>query len=300
MKPLRRLLVATDLSPSSAYAEQRAAQLAAEQKDEATVELVQVLPSSPLQVLWHTFRERAEATQRDVLRSMQEALRQRADALAEQYGVAVSSRVCVGHPPNAIAAAAEAADSDIVIGGGYGADLLRETFLGATAEKVIRLTQRPVLVVKQPPSAPYREALVATDFSAPTLDALALTESVVAAGQVTLLHVYDSMLESTLRYAGVESKTINAYRERAIEEARLTMDSLVSGARMACTPLIVHGHPAAMLRGHAHSLQPDLLVVGKHGQSEVEELLLGSVTKHMLFETDCDLLVVHGPARGGA
>ncbi|NTV95478.1 MAG: universal stress protein, partial [Thiobacillus sp.] len=38
---------------------------------------------------------------------------------------------------------------------------------------------------------------------------------------------------------------------------------------------------------------PDLIVVGKHGRHAGEELLLGSVTKHVLAEARCDVLVIH-------
>jgi nucleotide-binding universal stress UspA family protein len=35
----------------------------------------------------------------------------------------------------------------------------------------------------------------------------------------------------------------------------------------------------------------DLVVVGKHGQTAAEELLLGSVTRHVLAEGSADVLV---------
>ena len=54
---------------------------------------------------------------------------------------------------------------------------------------------------------------------------------------------------------------------------------------------MLHGHPAAGIRELAEEMRPDLIVMGKHGQTEIEELLLGSVTKHVLFETHCDMLV---------
>jgi len=38
----------------------------------------------------------------------------------------------------------------------------------------------------------------------------------------------------------------------------------------------------------------DLLVVGKHGRSRIEEWLLGSVTRHVLSHAGCDVLVT-GP-----
>ena len=39
----------------------------------------------------------------------------------------------------------------------------------------------------------------------------------------------------------------------------------------------------------------DLLVVGKHGSHIAEELLLGSVTKHVLAEAQGDVLVICDP-----
>jgi len=35
----------------------------------------------------------------------------------------------------------------------------------------------------------------------------------------------------------------------------------------------------------------DLVALGKHGQGVAEELLLGSVTKHVVAETSCNVLV---------
>jgi nucleotide-binding universal stress UspA family protein len=35
--------------------------------------------------------------------------------------------------------------------------------------------------------------------------------------------------------------------------------------------------------------------MGKHGQGMLEELLLGSVTKHVLSEATCDVLVASAP-----
>ena len=44
----------------------------------------------------------------------------------------------------------------------------------------------------------------------------------------------------------------------------------------------------------ADALEPDLIVMGKHGQSGWEDMLLGSVTKHVILDATCDVLVV-GP-----
>lgn len=45
------------------------------------------------------------------------------------------------------------------------------------------------------------------------------------------------------------------------------------------------------------AVDADLITVGKHGAHIAEELLLGSVTKHVLAESQCDVLVITTRAR---
>lgn len=35
----------------------------------------------------------------------------------------------------------------------------------------------------------------------------------------------------------------------------------------------------------------DLTIMGKHGENLLEKLLIGSVTKHVLNESQCDILI---------
>jgi len=63
------------------------------------------------------------------------------------------------------------------------------------------------------------------------------------------------------------------------------------------TPLVERGLPSAVIREKTRSLNIDLIVIGKRGETELDEALLGSVTKHVLHETECDVLVVGPKAR---
>jgi len=58
------------------------------------------------------------------------------------------------------------------------------------------------------------------------------------------------------------------------------------------------GMPEAAIPDLLRETAADLVVAGKHGQSEVIDLLLGSMTKHLLREAACDVLVVP-PGFGG-
>jgi nucleotide-binding universal stress UspA family protein len=50
-------------------------------------------------------------------------------------------------------------------------------------------------------------------------------------------------------------------------------------------------HAPTTLREKAVEIDADLMILGKHGKSLGEQLLLGSVTLHMLSECRCDVLV---------
>ena len=47
-----------------------------------------------------------------------------------------------------------------------------------------------------------------------------------------------------------------------------------------------------MIREQIEALDSDLVVIGKHGKSGLEDLLLGSVMKQVMQYADCDVLVV--------
>ena len=46
-----------------------------------------------------------------------------------------------------------------------------------------------------------------------------------------------------------------------------------------------------MIRKQIEALDSDLVVIGKHGKSGLEDLLLGSVMKQVMQYADCDVLV---------
>ena len=52
------------------------------------------------------------------------------------------------------------------------------------------------------------------------------------------------------------------------------------------------GPVSAVIRKQIEALDSDLVVIGKHGKSGLEDLLLGSVMKQVMQYADCDVLVV--------
>ncbi len=293
MEKPAHILIATDLSSHAGRAETRAAMLA-QALGAGKLVLIHVVPRLPLEaftnILERTPLERAQT----LVNAARAALAERARRIGEKFGIATGTVVRIGRPHVEIAEEAEALDAGLVVVGGYGAHLVRELFLGATAEKVLSKSRRPVLVVKQEPLSPYKRLLVPVDFSPCSARALDWAQAVADGAEFTVAHVYEAPYESTLRYASVEDKVLEAYQAAARQQALDALRAFLEPRRAAGTDFLqrmLHGHPAAGIRELAEEMRPDLIVMGKHGQTEIEALLLGSVTKHVLFETHCDMLV---------
>lgn len=293
MEKPAHILVATDLSSHAGRAETRAAMLA-QSLGAGELILMHVVPRLPLEAFTNILERTPLETEQKLLDAAYAELKARAHRLGAKHGIATGTAVRIGRPHVEIAEEAEALDAGLVVVGGYGAHLVRELFLGATAEKILRKSRRPVLVVKEEPLSPYKRLLVPVDFSASSGHALDWAQAVAGKAEVTVAHVYEAPYESTLRYASVEEKVLEGYQAAAREQAQDALRAFLGPRRAAGTDFLqrlLHGHPAAGIRELAEEMRPDLIVMGKHGQSEMEELLLGSVTKHVLFETHCDLLV---------
>ena len=63
------------------------------------------------------------------------------------------------------------------------------------------------------------------------------------------------------------------------------------GSASNLTSRVVSGFPAATVLSAA-ARDVDLVVMGRHGGSGIEELLLGSVTRNVLYHAACDVLLV--------
>jgi len=287
MKPILSLLVATDFSDDAARAIQRGARLA--NKLTARLQLLHVMSGPSLQALRELFPNPAEAEAK-IFADAQRMLDEQADALEQN----ATTTVKVGKVLEEILAACD--NTDLLVLGARGLNPLRDLLLGTTAERLLRKCMRPVLVVKQETKAPYRQVIVPVDFSPYSVRAFKTALSVAPGAQITLLHAFDVPFEGKLWVAGVAEDEINRYRIHARQEAQAKCKELIqqNGAdigRVSC--VVVRGDAPRVILEHEKKLAADLIVIGKHGQSRVEELFLGSVTRHVLSDAECDVLVVH-------
>jgi len=215
--------------------------------------------------------------------------------LAQECGAPVAADVVTGPLIAGILGHATAHRADLLVLGARGASFMRHLMLGSTAERLIRTSDRPLLVVKQPPHERYRRVLVAVDFSKSSVTALGLARAVAPHADLVVFHAYEVPYEDWMRTAEVPEDALQHYQQAARQRALQDMQAFLASAGLAADEVptvVVKGDPTLCILEQEQELDCDLIVVGKQGESVPEELLLGSVTKHVLQQSQSDVLVV--------
>lgn len=293
MTLIRHVLVATDLSPASLHAVDRGFDVA--RATGARLTVMNALGLDALGPLRGLLGLQASEVAATLIDRQRDALQGIVGDAARSRGVVASVRVEEGLPARVIPSHAAADDADLVVIGARGEGVLRRFIVGSTASHLLRKSRCPVLVVKRAVRAAYRRVLLAVDFSAASERVVRIGREVAPRAELTLLNVFDVPFEGMLSFAGVTQDVIDRYRIEARQKALAGLHDLARRAGLTSDDYSVHvqhGHSADAIRAVAERERCDLIVMGKHGTHVTEELLLGSVTKHVLHEARSDLLVV--------
>ncbi len=293
MTPTRTLLAATDFSAPARHALERAA-LLAQAHPAASLTLAHVVSRSALDTLRRMLPGDAAALEAQLLSQAGEKLNQLASGLAAQYSCTIDTALMQGSALTALAGLAETRQADLLVMGARGTHFMVELLLGSTTERVLSKSRRPLLAVKQKPLSPYRRILAPVDFSAHSAAAVNAAHAWMPDADIVLLHAFEVELESTFQFAGMNDAQIHEYRIHARSAAQLAMDAFIDMLQVPARQLtrqLVHGAATLRILEHEQTMDADLIVMGKHGQSVMEELLLGSVTKHVLSHSSGDVLI---------
>ncbi len=291
MSHLGPILAATDFSAPARHAADRAARLAHEVG--APLTLMHVLPGGALREL-RQWLGPGHALEQHVHDDAQRQLQALAFELQESRRVSARTFIVGGTALEEIGAEADALHAALLVLGARGAGFLRRLVLGSTSERLLRRSARPLLVVRQTPHEPYRRALVALDFSPWSAHAITLARQVAPHARLMLFNAYRVPFEEKLQFAGVEAATIERFRRQARADATQRLHALAAAAGLKpgdWEPCIVDGDASQRIIEHEQDKDCDLVVLGKHGQSAAEDLLLGSVSKHVLAEGSTDVLI---------
>lgn len=291
MATLDAILAATDFSTDGRYAAERAARLCNEVEGRRGSVLHVLAP------LWQERIQRFVGISLDVdeprLAAARTSLNELLEALRSPSGSPLEPQIRTGNVIDTILKVAS--DYDVIVLGARGEHPMRDFAVGTTAERLLRRTTRPILTVRRAATTVYRRALVAVDYSIHSPTTLATANLVAPSSELYVCHVNQAFSEREMRFAGVDSNIIAEYRMKARTEATTAMDRLLRESRIPrrrLHPWIDEGeHIPSTLLEKSREIDADLVVVSRHGQSLAEDLLIGSVTLHVLGQSECDVLV---------
>ena len=166
--------------------------------------------------------------------------------------------------------------------------------LGSTADRLLRRTHRPVLVVRgdfEPP----KKVLAPVDLSA-------LSEQALGTG----LQILDQAAESDETSPDIDVLFVLSRIDRegsayfspeqvdrfAREELDAFVDRIERLGRPALQPVLRTGAPRQEIIDYLEAHPADLVLLGTHGRSGFERFLLGSVTGELLRRVATHVLVV--------
>jgi nucleotide-binding universal stress UspA family protein len=293
----RALLVATDFSEPAQRAAQRGARLARELG--CPLHLLHVTQHSLMDEM-RAWLDNSGQWQERLAGQTTLALNEAAATLQTdstwnaEHPLTVHTHALEGATVDTVWARAEALDAGLVVIGRRGSTPLHHLVIGTTAERLLRKAPRPLLVVQNDTLQSYQRVLLPLDFSPWSAEAIALTRRLAPQAHLVLLHSFSIPFEEKLRFAGVDDATLDHYRERARRDARDHLEALVDRHSLQpdeFTLCLTEGDAPLHIVTVARERACDLIVIGKHGRQAAEELLLGSVTKHVLTEAECDVLV---------
>ncbi|HUR97885.1 MAG TPA: universal stress protein, partial [Pyrinomonadaceae bacterium] len=116
--------------------------------------------------------------------------------------------------------------------------------------------------------------------------------SVVDMAVPMAIDIYGGYLPDT---ADLE-KTARENAQKLLEGAADRIRSLFEGKNLAISTEVLFGSPESRIVETAEAVHPDIIVLGSHGYSRWERLLLGSVSDSVVHHAPCSVLIVRTPA----
>lgn len=290
---MKKILIPIDGSVCSDQAMQQGLGLA--QRLGAQVVLLHVIEdlgqqfSPVLETYWLESTLERELTER-----AQEVLQGGAQQ-AQQLGLSVQT--LTQHNRASAGILQEAQGCDLIVMGTHGRSGMQRWLLGSVAEAVLQQAPCPVLVVREgshPHALHWQKLLLTTDGSAASQQALqvGLDLAQTLGLQATVVYVQEKDLPplligpETMPYYAQLMQDLEAWAQQSLQTAQ----NLAHAVGVPCQSQLMQGHPVATLLEASQGF--DLIVMGRHGRSGLEQLLLGSVTYGVLRHSQIPVLVV--------
>ena len=282
---MKQILVATDFSKHAERALDRSVLLATEHQ--AALEVLHVITPASVDALCDFLPDPRHVVEERLANSLSAQLYHLIDRVKLERPIAIQPRVKIAEVEAGIIEAAESCDADLIVLGSHGEHFANELFVGTTAENILARGKRPVLIAKQKAAAPYGRIGVPYDFSEHSATVFRKALELAPSATTCLLYAFQVPNHERLRQFGATEEQIKRYRSEFYDRATREIDKLVVERDDGRISRVVEiGYPPAMIQRWTEKLHFDLIVMGKHGDR------LGSVVRHVLHNSACDVMIV--------
>jgi nucleotide-binding universal stress UspA family protein len=233
-----------------------------------------------------------------------ELLQGPADSLRES-GVKVETALRRGSPAEQIIRQAADGQADLVVIGAKGTEASARFRLGSVAQKVMKYAGTSVLLVREK-TTKFRRALLATDGSRHSDEAVRflLALPLPHGCKVFALTSLESHIAALMKMPTLDLDTnrrmlldLQEAEEKAARELLARGQKRFREQGYATEGLVLRGSPAEEILVAARTLNPDLVVVGAKGLTEIETFLLGSVAQRVARFSRYSVLIVRTGGR---
>ncbi len=287
---MRNILMASDLSSRSDRAFDRAVLLAKQFK--TGLHVLHVLDEDLPPHLQDELLDNAEKTLKA------QATRARTNVSKAKTGKTGKSGVVVaaGSPAQTILDQAKKLKVDLIVTGAHKKDSLRDLFIKSTPEKLLRFSEKPVLIAKLPVKGEYKNIVVGMDFSNHALKALHTALTQYPKAQVHVVHAYALPFGGLVKDRDLKDFTLDQ-RKEAMEKILADLGRKLGKAKAKAfarlhVVMAEEHHPSTAIYAETRKSKADLIVIGTHGKSELLTGIVGSVARDMIHHSKVDVLVV--------
>ncbi|MFP5344036.1 MAG: universal stress protein [Candidatus Limnocylindria bacterium] len=214
----------------------------------------------------------------------------------EREGLSVEPHVLVGRAATSLLDAAT--DMDALVIGSRGRGPMASMVLGSVSAEVVGHARCPVIVARRPSMERVMIAIDGSDMTEPLVDAV-LALGCFTGRRLEVVAVAPSPVPPpSIMLTGGYGMSV-AWYEEGVAIAREAMASAAEGvagrfeaAGYEVSWSVPEGDPASTLVDHAASSGADAIVVGTHGRTGLDRLLMGSVARNVLLHARTSVAVI--------
>jgi nucleotide-binding universal stress UspA family protein len=273
------------------------------QRLQAQVTLLHVLQMPPV------YPPQSEHATLETIRDHAQKLLEPWPDLAATKGVSLKTKMVQDDAHSVAASIINAANSlecDLILMGTQGREGLERLLVGSVAERVTRLANQPVMLVRSvhsdhPSTVHSFESILVPIDGSTTSQAALWTADELAKQLGASLHFLHVIPDPPLPMGdGIGLGTMNDRSEPWIEMLKHQGQAIIKNAKESTTLEIVEtstipasgARTAKRILKFAKEHHSSLIVIGTHGRSGLDRLLLGSVAEGVMHHSDVPVILV--------